>query len=258
MTVEEPEDADADGLKVAMENSFEKLELTIDRKEHEIGLCSDGAAVNHSLFEKVKADIGDHYVKVWCPNHRVELAVRDAFKENDFNNICEKDHSNIYYLFKRAPLRWRLFKRQAIFMGLQHWKYKRPSGSRWTEHQVANIKSHLHNLPILIGFLNQQITEPHNATMKKIQADLEGYKANICNVDRIVFAAAKQDVLAMIQPLTKIMQENSLILPSVISSCAKTLSSLKKLDEKFIKEKSNILKLPEIFPNAARYIICFR
>ena len=77
MTVEEPEDADADGLKIAMENSFEKLELTIDRKEHEIVLCSDGAAVNHSLFEKVKADIGDHYVKVWCPNHRVELAVRD-------------------------------------------------------------------------------------------------------------------------------------------------------------------------------------
>ena len=77
MTVEEPEDADADGLKIAMENSFEKLELTIDRKEHEIVLCSDGAAVNHSLFEKVKADIGNHYVKVWCPNHRVELAVRD-------------------------------------------------------------------------------------------------------------------------------------------------------------------------------------
>ena len=253
MTVEEPEDADADGLKVAMENSFKKLEIEVDRKENEIGLCSDGAAVNHSLFEKVKAEMGDHYVKVWCPSHRIELAVRDAFKENEFNNVCEKDQSNIYYLFKRAPLRWRLFKRQAIFMGIKYWKYKRPSGTRWTEHQVANINSNLHNLPILIGFLNQQISMPHNASIKKIKSDLEGYKASICNVDRIIYAAAKKDVLAIIQPLTKIMQENSIILPSVISSCANTLKTFKKLNERVIAEESNILGDTNIFPTSARY-----
>ena len=144
MSLEEPEDADAEGLKKALEDSVKNMERTVDRKGHEIGLCSDGAAVNMALFEKVKADIGDHYVQVWCPSHRLELAIRDAFKESDFNNTCEKDLTDVYYLFKRATLRWRLFKRQAVFMGIKNWKYKRPAGTRWVEHQAANINSHSH------------------------------------------------------------------------------------------------------------------
>ena len=80
MSLEEPEDADASGLKVALETSIEKLDLQINRKEHEIGLCSDGAAVNLALFRKVKAEMGDHYTQVWCPSHRLELGIRDAFK----------------------------------------------------------------------------------------------------------------------------------------------------------------------------------
>lgn len=254
MSLEEPNDADADGLKLALENSISKLELSIDRKEHELGLCSDGAAVNHSLYEKIRAEIGDHYVKVWCPSHRLELAVRDAFKECDFNNICEKDLSAIYYLFKRATLRWRLFKRQALFMGISHWKYKRPSGTRWVEHQIANINSHNHNLPILIGFLNQQISSPHNVSIKKIKAEMEGHKSNICHVDRIIYVGAKQDVLNLIRPLGKVLQDNSLILPSLITCCARTLKSVKKLDQILLQEGTDAFNRPELFPNAKSLI----
>lgn len=127
MSLEQPDDADAEGLKQALENLIGQLELSIDSAEHEIGLCSDGAAVNLSLFEKAKADVGEHYVQVWCPSHRLELGIPDAFKASDFNNTCEKDLVDIYYLFKRVTLRWRLFKRQSIFMALPYWKYKRPS-----------------------------------------------------------------------------------------------------------------------------------
>ena len=58
MSLEEPENANTEGLKVAMENAFDKLELTIDRHDHELDLClcSDG-------------------VMVWCPSHRLELVI---------------------------------------------------------------------------------------------------------------------------------------------------------------------------------------
>ena len=53
MSLEEPENADAEGLKVALENSITKLELTIDRSKHELGICSGGAAVNSALYCKL-------------------------------------------------------------------------------------------------------------------------------------------------------------------------------------------------------------
>ena len=111
MSLEEPENANAEGLKVAMENAFDKLELTIDRCDHELGLCSDGARVNMVLFNMVKEDMGDHYTQVWCPSHRLELAIGDAFKTSALNHVCEKGCADVYYLFKRATLRWRLFKK---------------------------------------------------------------------------------------------------------------------------------------------------
>ena len=79
----------------------------------------------------------------------------------------EKDLNDIYYFFKKANLKWRLFKRQAVFMEAPRTRYKRPSGTWWVEHQVNAIGSYLKNLPVLIGFLNQQIVAPHNNSMKK-------------------------------------------------------------------------------------------
>ena len=48
MSLEEPEDANAEGHKVSMEHSFKKLELSVTRAEHEIG--SDGASVHMALY----------------------------------------------------------------------------------------------------------------------------------------------------------------------------------------------------------------
>ena len=211
MSLEEPKDADAEGLKLALENSIEKLELTIDRSEHEIGICSDGAAVNPALYRKVKAEIGDHYIHVWCPAHCLELGIKDAFHSSAFNSKCEETSNSVYYLFKKATLRWRLFKRQASFLSLPIKKYKRPNGTRWVEHQVDYLQSYNFNLPVFIAFLNQQISQPHNASMRKIKSTLEGIRNDLCNVDVILFNAAKQDVLSIIQPFSKILQDKSLL-----------------------------------------------
>ena len=118
MSLEGPENANAEGLKVSMEHSFEKLELSVTRAEHEIGLGSDGASVNMALYNLFKAEFGDHYLQVWCPSHRLELAIADAFKDSHLNSVCEKLSQEVYHLFKQATLRWRLFKRQVMINGI--------------------------------------------------------------------------------------------------------------------------------------------
>ena len=55
-----------------------------------------------------------------CPAHKIELAIRDAFEESLLNNDCDEDHTNLYYLFKKANLCGRLFKNQAFFQGIKY------------------------------------------------------------------------------------------------------------------------------------------
>ena len=64
MSLEEVKDANAESLKVALQNSIDKTEFTFDRKDIEIGICKNGAAANIGYFNLVKADIGDHLILV--------------------------------------------------------------------------------------------------------------------------------------------------------------------------------------------------
>ena len=129
-----------------MSVSSQNLNEEFDRKTREIGMCSDGAKVNFSLYELLKIDIGEHYLHVWCPAHLLELGVQNSFEISSMNAECEQFCINIYYLFKKATLRWHLFKRQANFVGINQKKYKHPSGMIWVEHQVDSLASHNHNL----------------------------------------------------------------------------------------------------------------
>ena len=118
-------------------------------------MCTDGAPVNEQMYRLVRDDVGKHYLLTLCPAHKIELGIKDGFENSSLNSPCDEDYLNIYYLFKRANLRWRLLKQQALFMVLEILRHKRPTGTRWVEHQTAAIASHLHNLPILIRVLQQ-------------------------------------------------------------------------------------------------------
>ena len=184
MSLEEVEDVDAEGLKVALEKSLEKLSLTKERKLQEIGMCTDGAPVNVRMHELVKEELGDHNQLILCPAHKLELAIHDAFKTVPLNTKCENDSVNIYY-FKHANLKWRLFKRQAIFMRQKLFKYKRPTGTRWVTHQVDALENSIKNLPIL--FSNQQIFDPYNQQMKDSKPKLQGLLTNNSDITKIIF-----------------------------------------------------------------------
>ena len=79
MSLEEPNEANAEGLKEYFENSISKMEFNFERKDKEIGMCSDDTNINISLNRLVKAEMGEHYVLVLCLAHKLELALADAF-----------------------------------------------------------------------------------------------------------------------------------------------------------------------------------
>ena len=127
-------------------------------------MCSDGAMVNRLVYNLLH---DEQCLCILFPSHKFELSRNDAFGSSVLSNNTEKDYIEIHYFFKKSPLRWHLFKLQSLYMGLDKKCYKRLSGTRWVEHGIPALKSHLHNLPILIGFCDQQMKELHNQTMKK-------------------------------------------------------------------------------------------
>ena len=59
-------------------------------------MCSDGTKINVAAYNLAKEDLGEHYLLILCPAHKLELAIKDAFETSNFNEEVEKDLNNIY------------------------------------------------------------------------------------------------------------------------------------------------------------------
>ena len=202
------------------------MNFTFSRSEKELGMCSDGAAVNVKLHRLIKEELGDHYTLILRPSHKVELAIGDAFKLSNLNSVCSDDLVNVYYLFKKANLRWRLFKRLGRETETAYIRYKRPTGTRWTEHQAAALESQHKNLPLFIAYCNDQIANPYNQTMKKLAPKLQGILNNVTKTNHMLFNAVKQDFLSGLTPMTKVLQDTQLILPALITLCSSAVINI--------------------------------
>ena len=82
MSLEEPDECNVDSINKAMKNSFNKLNFNFERKNKEIGMCSDEAAVNHAVYNQLVDELGPQYVLSFI---QVELALNDAFQISKLN-----------------------------------------------------------------------------------------------------------------------------------------------------------------------------
>ena len=190
---------------------------------------------------------------MFCLSHRFELALNDAIQISKLNENSENSYTDIYYFFKRSPLRWRLFKRQSIFMELPRRKCKRLSGTRWVEHRIEALDSHLINLPILIGFCDQQISSPHNSTIKKLKSKLEGVRKGVTSVTPLIFNSVKLDVLEVVRPMSKILQETSLLSPTLLTTCTVTMENISWMSD-LIENWKEKGKIKELFPRTLKVL----
>ena len=100
LSLQQPDDTNAAGLHVALQNSIESAKFTFDRKNREVGVGSDGASANKSLYRLEKASVGDHLIFAWCLTHKVQLALHDAFTGSQLETDGQKQLENEFYLSK--------------------------------------------------------------------------------------------------------------------------------------------------------------
>ena len=151
LSLQQRDITNAAGLQVALQNSIESAKFTFDRKNREVGIGSDGAITNESL----KTSVGDHLTFAWCLLHKVQLALHYAFTDSQLETDTQKQLEYKFYVFKKATMKWRLFKRYATILEKTVYCYNRSESTRRVSHQVEALKVHFENLPIMLTFTNE-------------------------------------------------------------------------------------------------------
>jgi hypothetical protein len=97
------------------------------------------------------------------------------------------------------------------------------------EHRVSALDSHLDNLPILIGFSDQQIRAPHNDTINKLVSTLQGIRKSRANTTSLIFNAVKLDILAILCPMSMVLQDTVLLSPQFLTTCQMTVDNVNRM-----------------------------
>ena len=248
LSLQQPEDTNAEGLHMALQRAVSNAKFTFPRKDRLIGVGSDGASANKSLYKLEKAAVGDHLVFSWCLSHKLELALHDAFKSSNLDSKAQKQLELEFYLFKKATLKWRLFKRYAEVCEKTPYRYKRPDGTRWVSHQLTAISIHLRNLPTMLAFSNEQVEMPYNNTMKKEKARMEGIRKDASSLQLLIYQAVRYDIMAYSVPCSLTLEKSSLLMPEAITSIETAISTLLKLSAIIEEEGVRALRKPNLFP----------
>ena len=101
LSVEEVVEVYYKGLKAALDHSMEKVGITINWSDKWIGMCSGGARVNIAMQPVIKEQIGNRYMLVLCPNHKIELAICGTFDLSNLNVLSETNLTKVCYLFAK-------------------------------------------------------------------------------------------------------------------------------------------------------------
>lgn len=158
------------------------------RQDRMVGVGSDGASGNKSIYALEKSTVGNHLVFSWCLSHKLELVLNDAFNDSHLEKWIQTRLESEYYLLKKATLKWCLFRRYAEMNDKVAYRYKRPSGTRWVSHQLTALSMHLRNLHTMLAFSNEPVETPYNNTVKKEKARTEGICKDVSDLKLLLMS----------------------------------------------------------------------
>ena len=83
---------------------------------------------------------------------------------------------------------------------------------------------------------------------------MESFKDDICETKRLVFEAVNFDVLQILSPVSKTLQEVSLLTTKVMSVCRKVMRSFDKLLILLDRDGGDAFQMDDIFPTASEIL----
>ena len=205
LSIEDPKNVDANGLLECITTAFSRFDVN-DVSKHILGLNVDGAAVNTGIHGGLGVLIKENspWVQViHCFNHRLEFAIKDAFKNTAFTKIDEM-LNELYKLYQYSSKRLRELKRFAETWEETVPKPTKATGTRWIDHKIRAMLIVLENYGVYmqhVESLSQTDSQP------KKRAELVGFVRKWKHATYPIHMALYLDVLSPIRRLSLAFQQ---------------------------------------------------
>ena len=135
-----------------------------------LALNVDGASVNTGIHKglgaKIKEEAG-RLQSVHCFNHRLELALKDAFSNFTFQAV-EEFLNEIYSLYQTSPKRYRELQRIAEAYGETIPKRTKAYRTRWINHKLRAMRIGLEHYRSLISHI-ESLSQSDSQPKRRVQ-----------------------------------------------------------------------------------------
>ena len=199
-----------------------------------VGIGTDGAAANvagaglKGLVEKELPWI----FWMWCMAHRLELAVKDAFKKTSFDLVDEM-LLRLNLLYENSPKKCRQLEdivvelKECLSIEDGGTRPIRASGSRWISHKWNAMKRVLSKYGAYTSHLAALSEDPTVKSADK--AKLKGYYKQWINAKYLLGCALCVNLLNPCTILSKVMQSDDLDILAVLTSLLRSVKEVDKL-----------------------------
>ncbi|KAI4830086.1 hypothetical protein KUCAC02_001739 [Chaenocephalus aceratus] len=224
----EPDTCDAQGILKAVAQKCEENQLNLSNCL--TATAADGASVHFGkttgVLTRLQQQSAPWMIKVHCIAHRLELCLKDAFKETYFTQIDDL-LTRLYSLYRRSAKKWRELKDLGEALEEHVLKPRRAQGTRWINHRRKALVALAANYRSLSVHLLQGADEPGQDKVK-----LKAYWRQLTSSKFVLHMVLYQDLLAELSELSLDFQADELSLSSVRSRVVASQTALLRQREK--------------------------
>ena len=201
LSIESVDNATTTGVLSSLTTAFERFGV-LSFEKYLLGLNCDGASVNLGQFGGLEK--APWLELVHCFNHRIELALKDAFENSAFANI-ETLLMKLYYLYRKSPKRYRELKEQSEGYEKTITKPTKAHGTRWIDHKYRAMERVLDNYRPYIAHL-ESLCHTNSQSLKR--AELVGQAKKWTDATYPMYMAMYLDILSPICRISIAMQSD--------------------------------------------------
>ncbi|XP_071947384.1 zinc finger protein 862-like [Antedon mediterranea] len=200
----------------------------IDPKKQLVGYCADGASVNmgrvNGVAARLKRDVPVPWmVVIHCASHRLELAIKDAFKGVSGIDMVIDMLQSIYYLYEKSSKRLRELRVIGEVMEEAVLKPCKANGTRWIQHKARACSALIQNYQAIVAHLEAQGADNSDVPAAE-KTRLKGYLKILKSLKFVFHLLYMNIVLVPLSHVCRNFQKGSIDLLQA-TSCLEQLST---------------------------------
>ena len=254
----------AKGTYEAMINACCEYIDEADLKQMLVCMAADGASVNFGKYNgalnKMAEFVGWDVFRIHCANHRLELSMKDSFKENNaFANIQEM-LDVLFRLFRNSGKSWRIYQLLGEKMSVSILRFLRCGGTRFQAHVRGALTNFIRNF--LVSVLFAENVEEHGngndrIVTKEMYPKIVGFRKKWSKFEFIATVNLYFEVLKETAHLSLLLESDGLVIYQLADAVKEVYDNLDDLRdaEDYDYLPFNIEKIKEYSDDDANWLL---